>query len=97
MFTSRFMVSKVVKTVEMYTFLLNSIVWGYHEYKSLWTNPFNEEELICKREIGNPCDPQAVAMKKELSHVLQVVGHVPRRILPICSIFIRQGGLSNVQ
>ena len=75
----------------MYMFSLNSMVQGYHQYKSLWTNPFDGEKLICEREIGNPCDPQAVAIKKEISHVLQVVGHVPRRILSICSIFIRQG------
>ena len=60
--------------------------------KSLWTDPVDEEELICEREVGNPCDPQAVAMKKEIRHVLQVVGHVPRRISLICSIFIRRGG-----
>ena len=32
-------------------------------------------------------------MKKEISHVLQVVGHVPRQVLSVCSIFIRQGGI----
>ena len=89
--------SKVMKTAKMYTFLLNSMVRGYHEYKSLWTNLFDGEESICEREIGNPCDPVAVAMKKEIIHVLQVVGHVPRCISSICSVFIRQGGLSNVQ
>ena len=31
-------------------------------------------------------------MKKGISYVLQVVGHVPRRISSICSIFIRRGG-----
>ena len=49
----------------MYTFLLNSMVRGYHKYKSLWMNLFDGEELICKQEIGNPCNPQAVAMKKD--------------------------------
>ena len=76
----------------MYTFSLSSMIRGYHKYKSLWTNPVNGEELICEQEIGNPCDPQAVAVKKEISHVLQVVGHVPRRISSIYSIFIRRGG-----
>ena len=60
-----------------YTFSLNSMVRGYHEHKSLWTNPVNREEPICEREVGNPCDPQAVVVKKEISHVLQVMGHVP--------------------
>ena len=69
------------------------MVRGYHEYKSIWTNPFDGEELICEREVGNHSDPQAVAVKKEISHVLQIVGHVPRRISSICSIFIRRGGV----
>ena len=88
-------VSKVMKTAEVYTFSLKSVVQGYHEYKSWWTNLFDGEELICEWEIGNPSDPQAVAMKKEISHVLHVVGHVPRWTLSICSIFIRQGGIIN--
>ena len=46
--------------------------------KSLWTNLVSGEELICEREVGNPCDPQAVVVNKEISHVLQVDGHVPR-------------------
>ena len=72
-------------------FSLNSMVWRYHEYKSLWTNMFDGEELIYKQEICISCDPQAVAMKKEIHHMLQVVSHVPRWILSICSIFIRGG------
>ena len=69
------------------------MVWGYHGYKSLQTNPFSGGELICEWKIWKPCDPQVVAMKKEISQVLQVVGYVPRRIMPICSIFIRWGGI----
>ena len=57
----------------VYAFSLESMVRGYHEYKSLWTNPFDGEVLLWEREIGNPCDPQAVAVKKEIDHVLQVV------------------------
>ena len=45
------------------------MVQGYHEYENIWTDPFDGEELICKGEVGNPCDPQAVAVK-EISHVL---------------------------
>ena len=67
---------KLWKQHKMYTFSLNSIVRGYHDYKSLWTNRFDGEEFFCEWEKGSPCDPQAVAMKKEISHVLQVVGHV---------------------
>ena len=49
--------AKTAKMAVMYTFSMNSMVRGYHEYKSLWTNLVNGEELICEREIGNPCDP----------------------------------------
>ena len=54
------------------------MVQGYHKYKSIWTNQFDGEESICEREVGNHSDLQAVAMKKEISHVLQIVEHVPR-------------------
>ena len=53
--------------------LLSTLVRGYNKYKSLCTNPVNGEELICKRKVGNPCDSQAVVVKKEISHMLQVV------------------------
>ena len=45
-------------------FLLNSMVWRYHEYKSLWTNMFDGEELIYKQEICISCDPQAEPWRK---------------------------------
>jgi len=68
------------------------MVRGYCENKSIWTNLFDGEELICAQEVGNPSNPQAVAVK-EMSHMLQAVGHMPRRISSICLIFIRQGGV----
>ena len=74
-------------------FSLNPMVWRYHEHKSLWTNMFDGEELIYKQEICISCDPQAVAMKKEIHHMLQIVSHVPRWILSIYSIFIGWGGI----
>ena len=40
---------------------LNSMVQGYHEYKRLWTNPFDGEKLICEREIGNTHLPFSIA------------------------------------
>ena len=32
-------------------------------YKSAWLNPVIEEELLCKREIGNAHDTHAVAVR----------------------------------
>ena len=45
------------------------------------------EILSYEREVGNIHDTLEVAIKKEDN----VVGHFPRRILALCSIFIRCG------
>ena len=47
-----------------YYFVVDSKVCGYHVYKEIWPNPIIGEELPCEREIGNPHDPSAVAVKK---------------------------------
>ena len=66
---------------------------GYHEYQMIWNNPIVGEELVCNRELGNIHDPYAVAAKKKTICVeLKAVGHIPRRISVICSLFIRRGG-----
>ena len=44
----------------------------------------------CKREVGNTHDPSSVVITKGTTGI--VVGHVPRVVSPICSIFIRQRG-----
>ena len=81
MFTLSIRFAKITKVMALaYTFSLSSMVHGYHEYKTLWTNLVNGEELVCKQEVGNPCNSQAVVVKKETSHVIQVVGHVPRQL-----------------
>ena len=81
MFTLRFTASKVLKTAENVLVFVefNGTYKGITNI-SLWTNPFDGEELICKLEIGNPCDTQAVAMKKEICYVLQVVLHLVSRV-----------------
>ena len=73
-------------------FSIESMIRGYHEYKSIWSDPMLEEELECKREPGNPHDTHAVAVIKTISGSIATVGHLPRAISPICSIFIRHGG-----
>ena len=42
--------------------------------------------------MGNSHDTYAVAIKKPIDVIYVVVGHVPRKISSICSIFIRRGG-----
>ena len=64
----------------------------YHEYKTIWSDPTLGEELECKRDSGNLHDTHAFAVIKTISGSNVTVGHLPRSISPICSIFIRRGG-----
>ena len=61
----------------MYTFSVDSVVRGYHEYKDIWDTDIDGLELPCKREPGNPQDPSAVAVVKQSSGKSVIVGHVP--------------------
>ena len=51
------------------------------------------EILSCIRETTNRFDPFAVAVKKDSI----VVGHVPRKIPAICSLFLRRRGIISCQ
>ena len=75
-----------------FCFSVDSSSRGYHEYQSIWPNPTAYDELLCEREPGNSHDTHAVAIKKYISGVLSTVGHVPRKISKVSSIFIRRGG-----
>ena len=72
-----------------YSFSIESMIRGYHVYKNIWNNSLDDEELECKREPGNSSDPYTVAVMKEITGANTVVGHVPRSISSICSIFLR--------
>ena len=74
------------------TFVVDSAIRGYHIYKNIWPSPVAEERLQCEREVGNSHDPMSVAVKKLIDGESTIVGHVPRRISPLCSAFIRKGG-----
>ncbi len=69
----------------MDSFSVETVVRGFHVYKEVWDAAVGEE-LSCRRDIGNACDPYpyAVAMVRAPN----TVGHVPRRV---CSIFLRRG------
>ena len=73
----------------MYSFSMTAAVRGFHVYKDVW-EPTIGEVLLCKRDVGNRYDTFAVAIKRNDSS--EVVGHVPRFLSSICSIFIRRGG-----
>jgi len=69
------------------TYNYDSEVMGYHIYKDVW-EPTNGEVLACLRETGNDFDCFAVSVMKDAV----IVGHVPRRISSICSMFLLNDG-----
>ena len=80
----------------LYSFTVESMIHGYHEYNRIWENPSAEDYHLCEQEIGNPHDTHAVAIKGsiggDITGAVTTVGHIPRKISAICSIFIRHGG-----
>ena len=66
---------------------VEAVVRGYHAYKHIWAAVYGEE-LPCEREAGNRVDAFAVAVMKDGT----VVGHVPKKISSICSLYLRRGG-----
>ena len=75
-----------------YTFYIDSMVQGYHDYQSIWDNPLVDGDLLCERETGNSHDLWAVAIKKMIDGTLQVAGHVSKKASLTCLIFLRRGG-----
>ena len=69
------------------SFSFPSAVRGYHVYKDVWAAT-EGEVLPCSRELHNLRDPYAVAIKKGST----IVGHVPRTISAVCSMFMRRDG-----
>ena len=74
-----------------FSFVIELMIRGYHEYVVVWENPVYGEILVCHREVGNAHDTHAVAVKKVIGDNLKVVGHISRRISSMCSIFLRRG------
>ena len=67
------------------------MIHGFHIYKAIW-DPVYGEELGTVRETGNAHDLLAVAVVKSLHGERRTVGHLPRKISPLCSTFLRNGG-----
>ena len=59
-------------------FSVQAMVRGYHIYQNIWDVACDGELLNYEKQIGNPLDPSAVAVKKGTT----VVGHVLRIITP---------------
>ena len=69
---------------ELRSCVVEAMIRGYHEYQSIWEAEVGEN-LTCIREPGNVRDPYAVAVTKPESST--IVGHVPRKISAVCSLF----------
>ena len=77
-----------------FTFSIETVVQGYHIYKEIWNAAMDGTELPCEREICNANDPFAIAIKKVTPTAGNVtVGHTPRAISSVCSVFIHRGGI----
>ena len=70
----------------METFESESCVRGYHIYQELWEAAVGED-LECQRESGNTADAYAVSVLREGT----IIGHLPRKISRVCTLFIRRG------
>ena len=53
-----------------YMFYMDLMVWGYHDYQSIWDDPLADGDLLCEREMGNSHDLQAMAIKKTIDGIL---------------------------
>ena len=62
-------------------------VRGYHVYEAVWRAVVGET-LACERGPRNEHDRYAVAVKKDG----QIIGHLPRIVSRVCSLFMRRGG-----
>ena len=71
------------------TFELPCCIRGYHVNKDIWSAVLGEH-LVCEREISNQHDMYAVAVKLPANR--KTIGHLPRKISRVCSLFIRRGG-----
>ena len=71
---------------------VESCMREYHSYGNIWT-PSVEDLLSCGQESENPNDLYAVAIKNGTN----VIGHVPRKLLAACSLFLLFGGTINCE
>ena len=66
---------------------IDCCIRGFHVYQEIW-NPVIGEHLSCVREPRNAVDRYAVATVRGDG---AVVGHLPKKISTMISLFIRRG------
>ena len=69
------------------TWTTDSVIRGHHVYKTIWTLIIGEQ-LFIEAEDGNEHDRHAVAVTNAEGNV---VGHMPRSLLPVSWFFIKNG------
>ena len=79
----------VSKEIPVFSFEVQSCIRGYHIYKAVWT-PYIGETLPCFRELTNGHDPFSVKVSQLEGEDEMIVGHLPRKISSICSIFLEK-------
>ena len=62
-------------------------VHGYHVYCEIWEAAV-DEVLVCEREPRNTADRYAVALQRSVA----VIGHLPKKISQVFSLFLRRRG-----
>ena len=67
-------------------FFERNCICGYHVYKKVWAVTVGEV-LMCEREPKNSSDQYAVAVKNKGT----IIEHLPRKLLRVCSLLLRQG------
>ena len=65
----------------VYSFQIESMIRGYHQYKGIWESPSEDDALVCEREIGNAHDTHVVAIRKDIEGEARTVGHIPRKFI----------------
>ena len=83
----RYCTRVVYNDSDMDEYKRESSVRGYHVYQAIWLAVIGEV-LPCARERRNSTYRYAVAVVKDR----QIIGHLPRKISKVCSLFIRRGG-----
>ena len=73
--------------MELESFTNEAMIRGYYVYKDIWEAVL-DEEVPCQKELGNLADPFAVAVIRDGV----VVGHVPKKISSVCSLFLQRNG-----
>ena len=66
---------------------MDSIIRGYHQYKTIRENPSHSDELLWKRQIGNTNDTHTMAIKKDIEGVQTIMGHITKKVYSLCSNF----------